>query len=40
MSTIEYKMKFIELSYYASFLIPTETETAKSFIEGLKFGIR
>ncbi|XP_070045473.1 uncharacterized protein [Nicotiana tomentosiformis] len=33
-------MRFTELSHHAAFMIPTEVENVKRFIEGLDFGIK
>lgn len=35
-----YEMRSMELSCYADFLIPTEKEKVRGFINGLHFGIR
>lgn len=40
MCIVEYEMKFVELSCYATFLIPTETKKVRRFIEGLNYGNR
>nr|XP_033516982.1 uncharacterized protein LOC117281239 [Nicotiana tomentosiformis] len=40
MSVTEYVMRFTELSHHAAFMIPTEVENVKRFIEGLDFGIK
>lgn len=36
----EYEARFIELSCHDSFLIPTEVEKVRQFIDGLTYGIR
>lgn len=40
MSVTEYEIEFTELSQYVEFLVPTETEKVRRFIEGLTYGIK
>lgn len=40
MSVTEYEARFTELSHHVTFLIPTEAEKVRRFMEGLNYGIR
>lgn len=40
MTVTKYEAIFTKLSHHAAFLIPTEVEKVRRFIEGLPYGIR